>query len=426
MIRGFLIAYIVIASFAALLYLPKLTSFRYAFKKPPRKIAAQKRKISVVVAARNESKTIPPLLESVLKQRYDKDFFTLNVIVKTDDDPTIEMVKAIGGNVFVVKEQSCKGDALDGYFKAIGDGVKDFDAFVIVDADAVLSPDYLEALNEALEHDCDIVITRKYNRNIVGGRNTRSLFSNCAALLWPILDDLGNVWKEAHNIPLNLCGQGMMVRRRVVEEIGGWPYRTLTEDYELRLDGMLKGFKSIYYPYAVIHTEEATAHGEDYLRRLRWLTGYAQCDKKYRAAIKTQAKERGKLTYGERDYLYGYAPIVLFALITVFTMLAGAGIAAVCAAHADPAWKQALVYLAALPFGIMYLLLELYALLAYLACRRMFDPLLKREKLAMMLFYPFYLLEFCPIYVRALFYAKNGKSPAWKQTERVEYTEEEN
>ena len=118
MIRGFLIAYIVIASVAALLYLPKLVTFRYAFKKPPRKKVTARRKISLVVAARNESKTIPPLLDSVLKQNYDKNYFTLNVIVKDENDPTVELVKAIGGKTFVVPDQTCKGDALDGYFKA--------------------------------------------------------------------------------------------------------------------------------------------------------------------------------------------------------------------------------------------------------------------------------------------------------------------
>lgn len=423
MIRGFLIAYIVIASLAALLYLPKLVTFRYAFKKPPRRKVTARRNISLVVAARNESKTIPPLLDSILKQNYDHGYFTLNVIVKDERDPTIELVKAIGGNIFVVPEQSCKGDALDGYFKAIGEGIKAFDAFVIVDADAVLSYDYVTRLNEALEYDRDIFITRKFNRNLYGGRNTRTIFSDCAALLWPILDDLGNSWRTQHNVPLNLCGQGMMIRRGVIEKIGGWPYSTLTEDYELRLDSFVKGFTSMYYPYAVIHTEEATSRDEDYYRRLRWLTGYAQCDKKYRAQIKAQAKKRGRLTMGELDYLYGYFPIVLFAVITVFTMLAGALLTAMYAVHLNPLWTQALSYLVALPFGVMYVLLELYSLLAYLSCKRMFDPLTKREKLGMMLFNPIYLLEFCPIYVRAVFYARNGKAPAWRQTDRVDYEE---
>ena len=394
MILGFLITYIIIASVALFAYLPKLISFRHVFEKPPRPKITGKRKIAVVVPARGESKTIPPLLESVLAQNYDKDFFTLNVIVKDESDPTIGLVKEMGGNVFLVKEQSCKGGALDGYFKAIGKSAKEYDAFVIVDADAVLSYDYLSMLNEALEYDSDIFITRKFNRNLYGGKNTRSLFSNCAALLWPVLDDLGNTVKMQYDIPLNLCGQGLMVRKRVIERIGGWPYRTLTEDYELRLDSMLKGFKSTYYPYAVIHTEEATRHNEDYYRRLRWLTGYAQCDKKYRAQIKAQGRERGKRTRGERDYLYGYFPIVLFAVITLFTMLAGALLSIVYTVSLNDMWREALYYLVLIPFSVMYFLLEMYALLAYLSCHRMFDPLSVQEKLGMMLFYPFYLLEF--------------------------------
>ena len=134
------------------------------------------------------------------------------MIVKEEDDPTIELVKAVGGNTFVVNDQTCKGDVLDGYFKQIGEGINDYDAFVIVDADAVLSFDYVSMLNEALEDDADIVITRKFNRNLYGGKKTRSLFSNCAALLWPILDDLGNTALMQYDIPLILCGQGMMVR----------------------------------------------------------------------------------------------------------------------------------------------------------------------------------------------------------------------
>ena len=422
MIRGFLIAYAVIASIAAILYLPKLISFRFTFKKPPRKKVTGKRKIAVVVAARNESATIPPLLESIQKQNYDKECFSLNVIVKEEDDPTIELVKAIGGNTFVVKDQTCKGDVLDGYFKLIGDGIKEYDAFVIVDADAVLSFDYLSMLNEALENDADIVITRKFNRNLYGGKKTRSLFSNCAALLWPILDDLGNTSRMQYDIPLNLCGQGMLVRRNVIEQIGGWPYRTLTEDYELRLDSILKGFKSIYYPYAVIHTEEATDRESDYNRRLRWLTGYAQCDKKYRAKIKVQMKEKKRPTLGELEYLYGYFPIILFAIITVFTMIAGATIC-IISMRSFSMWFRSLMLLIVMPFGIMYVLLEGYALLAYLSCYRMFDPLSFWEKLGMMLFYPLYLLEFCPIYIKALRYVKKDESPEWKQTNRVNYDE---
>lgn len=424
MIRGFLIAYLVIASFSLILYLPKLIQFRYAFKKPQRKQATAMRKIAIVVAARNESKTIGPLLESVKRQNYPKEFFDLNVIVKEFDDPTLDMVRQIGGNTFVVPEQTCKGDVLDGFFKILGNRVDEYDAFVIVDADAVISPNYLSALNEALEYDCDIFISRKLNRNLYGGRKTRSLFSNCAALLWPMLDDLSNSWRTQHDVPLYLCGQGMMVRSSVVKKIGGWPYRTLTEDYELRLDSILKGFKSMYYPYAELYTEEAVNRNENYNRRLRWLTGYQQCDKIYRKQIKEQGKARGKYSLAERDYLFGFTPIILFAVITVVTMVAGTVLCIVYSLQQSPLWNDALMILIVIPFAVLYVLLLLYSLLAYLACKNMFSPLSLGEKIAMMLFNPFYLLEYCPIYIKGIFYVRKGKSPVWKETKRVDYQDE--
>ena len=278
---GFLIAYIVLAVASFLAYIPKLIGFFYAFKKPRYVRAQEKRRIGMVIPARNESAVIGDLFASIKKQDYDRDYFDINVVVKDPDDPTIAMAKELGARVLVVPEQSCKGDALDAFFKSLSpEEMERYDAFVIVDADGVLAPNYMTELNNALENEHDIFLTRKYIKNCLGDRSKRTVFSNNSALTWAMLDDLGNRYRTARDIPLTLCGQGMMIRRSLVQKIGGWPYRTLTEDYELRLDGLLKGFRSMYWPYAVLYTEEALSHRDNYKRRLRWLTGYAQCDEK--------------------------------------------------------------------------------------------------------------------------------------------------
>ena len=314
MFDAFLIAYIVVSAVAFVTYMPRLVGFCYAFKKPPYKKAAEKRRIGIIVPARNESNVIGDLFASIARQDYDGPF-DVNVIVKDPDDPTIGLAEAIGAKVFVVPDQTCKGDALDGFFKALTpEQLKSYDAFVIVDADGVLSPSYVRELNNALEWDYDIFLTRKYMKNGLGDRDKRTVFSNNAALTWAMLDDLGNRYRTAKDIPVTMCGQGMMVRRSLVEQLGGWPYRTLTEDYELRLDSVLKGFKSMYWPYAVLYTEEAPSHRDNYNRRMRWLTGYIQCDEKYKGQIKAQAKKRGKMNKAEYDCLYGIYPLALFAI----------------------------------------------------------------------------------------------------------------
>ena len=425
LVRNILLVYGVLSLLATLLYLPKIFGFRYGFKKPQYKRAQEKRKISVIVPARGESEIIGDLFASLRQQTYDHAFFEVNVIVKDADDPTVELAKEFGARVFIVSEQRCKGDALDGYFKALSkEELSSYAAFAIVDADAVLAPDYLFELNNALEHDYDIYLTRKFAKNYLGEKKDRSLFSNCSTLTWPMIDDLGNLYRMQKDMPLNLCGQGMMLRRKVIEEIGGWPYRTLTEDYELKLDSLLRGFTSMFYPYAIIYTEEALGHRENYTRRVRWLTGYSQCDKKYKSEIKGRAKERGKMTNGEKEYFFGIVPLLMFAVTTIVTMLAGVGLSIFYALHRDLNWFWASWLLVFMPFWIMYTMLFLFSVLAYCSDRDAFRVLSGWEKFGMLLFNPFYLLEYIPLFLSSRVYVRKNKTPAWKQTERIRYESE--
>ncbi len=418
MIRSVFIAYCVIAAISVILYIPKLVQLCYAFRKPPYKKATQKRRISLVIPARNESKVIGDLFASILAQDYDRDFFTVNVIVKEASDPTVEMAKKIGANVFIVPEQTCKGAALDGYFKQISnEEFESYTSFVIIDADAVLEPDYVRELNNALEHDYQIYLSRKLIKNFLGERSSRTVFSNCSALNYPMLDDLGNTYRTKKGIPLNMCGQGMMIRKDVIREIGGWPYRTLTEDYELRMDCILKGFTSMYYPYAIIYTEEVLKHKDSYNRRLRWVTGFSQCDKIYKKRIREKfLRER---TAGQFEYLFSLYPITLFIVTTIVTMCAGSALAIYYALHGIPHVAHALIILVAIPFGVMYVLDFLYCLLAMLAYWDAFGKLTRRERVLTLFVAPLFMLEYFPIFIQSRVYARTNLK--WEQTARVEY-----
>ena len=152
-----LIVYGAAALFAALLYIPKLVQFLHCFFPPARRFAREKRRIALLIPARDESRVIGDLFDSILRQTYDRENFEVNVIVKRADDPTVEMAKKLGFSVFVVPEQTCKGAALDGFFQRIGkEHWQDCAAYCIVDADAVLAPDYVEQLNNALDMDAHI------------------------------------------------------------------------------------------------------------------------------------------------------------------------------------------------------------------------------------------------------------------------------
>ncbi len=419
-----LFIYGVLALLVILIYMPKLAQFLYMFKKPEHKIATEKRRLSLVVAARNESGVIEDLLKSIDEQTYDKDFFALNVIVKDEDDPTIEIAKRHGAKVFIVPNQTCKGEALDGYFKQEDrDRFDTFDAFVIIDADGVLEKNYLEELNNALEHDRDVFVTKKNIKNYLSGKKEdRSVFCNASALTYAQLDELSNSYRTLKGIPMNMCGQGMMIRRHVIEEIGGWPYRTLTEDYELRMDCFLKGFTSMFYPYAVIYTEEPLKHRDCYERRTRWVTGFSQCDRRYKKQIGQQARERGYLKEGEFEYFFSLVPLIAFIVVTILAIFVGVAMAIYFGLHSQP-WLSSLLLLVVLPLGVIYVLMMIYGILCMAASQSAMKYLTAGEKTALVFFAPVFILEYFPIYIRSLILSREDHE--WTVAPHVVRTEED-
>ena len=414
-----LIVYAALAIVCLLLYIPKLKQL-FSRHKLPRRIAANKRRISVVIPARDESEIIGDLLSSIAEQDYDKDYFGVNVIVDSAADPTVEIAKSYGFKVFIVEDQKCKGDALDGYFKAEDKQTfSSYDAFVIVDADAVLTRNYISELNNALEYDAQIYLSRKHIKNFYGTRRDRTIFSNCSALTYAQIDDLGNVYRTNKNMPLIMCGQGMMIRRETIASLGGWPYRTLTEDYEMRMDCYLKGFKSIYYPYAIICTEEPLKHSENFKRHMRWLTGYSQSDKIYKKKIKAQVKARGRATAGEREYFHAFTPIILFAVLTLLTVLAGVGLSVYGGITKSFGWLYPILMLIVLPLGIEYALLLIYSVMCITAMRDTFKLIPVYERVVTVLIAPFYVIEYIPIFIASKFKARYGWD--WKPTRHIRY-----
>ncbi len=425
LVNEILIIYAVIGLVAVIIYLPKLVQFFSLNYKPEHRIATEKRRISVIIPALHESAVIEDLLRSFEKQTYDRKYYDINIVVKEETDPTVKIAAKYGARVFVVPEQTCKGGALDGYFKRLTrDEMDSYDAFVIVDADGVLTENYMEELNNALEYNIDIFLSRKDIKNNLGSRKDRTIISNCSGLIYAQLDDLGNRYRTKKNIPMNMCGQGMMIRRHVIEEIGGWPYRTVTEDYELRMDCFIKDFTSMYYPYAKLYTEEPTKHKECYERRTRWLTGYSQCDRKYKKPIAEHAKERGHLTEGEFEYFFAVVPLVLFIVLTILTVLTGAGLCCYYGAIGSTEWINSLLLLVVLPLAVIYLFMFIYVIFCMVALRDVYSRVTVREKIAILFFGPIFQLEYFPIYLQGILNSMKSEC-SWSVTEHTIHNEED-
>ena len=399
--------------------LPRIGYFLFAFKKQKRLVNPEKNRIAVIVPARNESAVIGHCLDSLAAQTYDPRYFDVHIVVADESDPTMKIAAAYErAYVTVVSGQTCKGSALDGVLKKIlAEDPDKYDAFLLIDADNIAAPDLLEEMNNALGGGRQIICGKKLIKNWQSRRrDSRSFVSNCTALTYTQVDDLGNRARSAFGISIFMIGTGMTVRADVIKENGGWPYRSLTEDFEMTADSIVKGWTSMYYSHAKVYTEEATDAKSAFKRKMRWVKGYTQCQRRYRKTIVKKTFARN-IRWRNFDFLcatllpysfYGVsAAAMVFGIVSVGFSLFG-----------NTASLTAALLLALIPLSLIYGSQFVFTLLTLIADRRNIKiPL--HEKLAVLFFNPIYMFGYFRIFITA--FVTKYDYFKWKATDRIPF-----
>ena len=429
--------YGVISLIALIIYIPRLLYYVSGFKKPRHLTNSVQNRFAVVIPARNESAGIGLLLDSLARQTYDRKKFDTFVVVDSEDDPTCAIAEKYERTyVQVVKNQTCKGMALDASFKELLSGTYgSYDAYIIIDGDNIASDNFIEEMNNGLASGAQIVLGKREVKNyLLGGKKLRSLATNCSALTYTFLDKLGNAFRTKAGIPCTMCGTGVMIRRDVIEEIGGWPYRSFTEDFEMTINAILHGWSSYFYEYALVYTEEAISHKMLDRRRARWLIGYMQISFKYRNKIVKQtyaSLHDPSLSFSETikgirfknfDFLYALNPLFLYfgntAVCFLLYMIAS------CIDY----FNRGFINFTALKYGMIIMLILYGVLVFYTFMALAVDPKALKitfaEKLAVLLYNPFFIAEYAYFYIAAFFTLLRdphyGEQEVWQQIDRIE------
>jgi len=398
-----------------ILYLPRIWCWFGSFKKQKRLYNSKKNKLALIIPARNEGKAVLSLFESIENQSYDRSNFDVFVVVKEYDDPVIEYAKAIGAEVFVDVNQTCKGDCLDSTIKTL---LKEkpvvYDGFLIVDADCVLDSKFMEEMNNAMESGADVINAKKLVKNYLpGNQQNCNWVTACNGLIWTFMDDMGNRWKSDHGFTTMTVTTGILFSRKLVEKWGGWIYRsTLTEDMELERDCALQGYKTFYYSHAKIYMEESPSLEMTNRRRTRWMTGVTHSDLLY--GPKLLKKEKSFRTIANNYYVlclwvvYGFVA----SMIVIGSVNLIAGFIAMFSA------TYSLHYFAM----TMYCFLGIYFIFFVLTAMAMF---VSREqitlgfwdKIKLLFIHPLFYMKYISIVSKALI---NRKPQTWEVIERIE------
>lgn len=396
------------------LYAPRAFAWFGSLRPQKRLHNEKKNRLALFVPARNEGKNVIPLFESIKAQTYDPEYFDTFVVVKDPEDEVYEYAKICGAEVFCDMTQNCKGDCTDYTFKQIlAKYPGKYDGYIIVDADCLLENTFLEEMNNAMASGADIINSKKRVKNYYhnGGKDS-NLVTCCNGLIWTLMDDMGNRFKSDHGIKTMTVTTGILLSKRVVENMQGWGYKqTLTEDMELARDAIIQDYKCFYYSHALIYMEEATTLEETNKRRNRWMHGLIHSDYIY---FNDMLKNKHRKAFSNLYYTLSLWIVYLFDA----TLLSIAAINLVSSVYkyvTSGLIARGYIFSAVTAVFAIYLSYFVMTLVALLVNRK--DMKLSKTGFIKVLFvHPVFYMEYIKIVAKAIF-SKNNKK--WEEIARV-------
>lgn len=234
---------------------------------------------AVLIPARNESNVIEGLLMSIAKQRDLKDTY---VIVESEDDPTVQIVKKYDVNIIIRKDldgKHRKGYALDEAIKEILK-TKKYSLYFIIDADNIIGDNYFKEIIKIYEKGYDIV-TGYHNL-----KNDVNVITACSCLVFSMINTLINKTSNKLKKGIIISGSGFMISGELIDKWQGFPFNTLTEDYELSLYSSANNLKTFYYEGVQYFDEQPEKYSVTITQRTRWVKGFFEARAKRLKDIK--------------------------------------------------------------------------------------------------------------------------------------------
>lgn len=372
--------------------------------------------LAVLIPARDESKVISNLIDSIEKQTFKIDSKDIYIIVESKKDKTVDIAKERNINIIYRKNltnRRRKGYALDDAIKEILRKKKHYDAYFIFDADNVLDRNYFKEMVKSYKKGYDIGIGYRNTKN-----GNSSIFSACSSLTFSMINTFSNNYKMKHNLTLTVSGTGFYIKGKILEELGGYPFNSLTEDYEFTLYATLNDLTSTYNMKAKYFDEQPTDYNTTIKQRTRWVKGYFDSRRKYYPLLKNKATRKDNNYPSVYITLVGVKPYVLL-VISVILYLANLTYRII-----SNSIVKVEVYTLLLQFLVIVLAIYIVLLIftGILLIKEKDNLRLNRKmKIKSLFFNPLFLAS----YVKCLYLALKNKDLAWEKIEHTVNMEKE-
>lgn len=224
--------------------------------------------LAVIIPAHNEETGIENTLHSFLACDDPLDAKDIYVVADNCEDQTASIARANGVSVIERRndEQRGKGYALNYAFTQLLKE-KNYDAFVIVDADSRVSKNFTQEFKKVFAQGADAAQAS----NLVDqhGTNTRTRLMNIAFWANNVVRPLG---RYNAGLSVGILGNGFGLSADTLREV---PYESysIVEDLEYHLRLIEVGRKSVFVKPACVYSVTPASASEAESQRVRWEGG---------------------------------------------------------------------------------------------------------------------------------------------------------
>ncbi len=227
-------------------------------------------RVSVVIAAHNEEVVLETTVRDLLRLDYPD--FELLVMDDRSTDETPAILKRLAEELhdprfrYHLRDQ----DAFPGKPSVLNEALSltDGDVLCVFDADAYVEPDFLRRIMPFLS---DENVGAVQARKVIANASTNWL-TRCQNYEYS-LDSHFQYGRDSVRGAVELRGNGQLVKREAVMEVGGWHPLTLTDDLDLSTRLHLEGWDIRFAHKVPVYEEGITRFKALLKQRRRWTEG---------------------------------------------------------------------------------------------------------------------------------------------------------
>ncbi|MEM7819428.1 MAG: glycosyltransferase family 2 protein [Candidatus Aenigmatarchaeota archaeon] len=254
--------------------------------------------VSIIVPAYNEEKNIGSVIKNLKKLKYPKKLLEIIVVDDGSTDKTAEIAEKNGAKV-IRKEKGGKASALN-----IGLKHAKSEIIACIDADSYPKKNALiEAVPFFVDKDVAAVTTRIFTKK------KNKILEKFQSIEYAMIAWSRKLFEYIEGVYVT-PGPLSLYRKSVVEKIGGFDEKNLTEDIEIAWRILSNGYKIKMSP-AKTYTEIPRSFKKWWKQRLRWNIGGIQTFIKYRKSMFKKGSES-----------FGFFIVPFFALSYFLSLLA--------------------------------------------------------------------------------------------------------